>query len=194
MRGRMMRWVACVLASTTVLVAACAPTPTTPPTSTTTTTVVDPLPQTPVGDDAIALNQIQLIGSHNSYHVAPDPRILSLRTPLAGAFPAIAGALGDPAALNYTHASIPDQLAAGIRTFELDTWADPDGGRFTNPKLNANFGIHDDELDYAALAEPGFKVFHIVDIDQRSRCVSLELCLTQIRSFSDAHPDHLPII
>jgi len=194
MRGRTKRWVASALAAATVLVAACAPTPTTPPASTTTTTVVDPLPQTPVGDDAIRLNQIQLVGSHNSYHVAPDPQILGLLNTLAGAFPALASGLGDPNALNYTHASIPDQLAAGIRTFELDTWADPTGNRFSNPKLNANFGFHDPQLDYAALAQPGFKVFHIVDIDQRSRCVSLELCLEQIRTFSNAHPDHLPII
>jgi hypothetical protein len=186
--------VAGAFACATVLLAACAPTPTSPPTTTTTTTVVDPLPQTPVGDDLIRLNQIQLIGSHNSYHVAPDARVISLLDAAAGAFPSIAGALGDPKDLDYTHASIPDQLAAGIRTFELDTWVDPTGGRFSTPKLNANFGLHDYTLDYAGLAQPGFKVFHIVDIDQRSRCVSLELCLTQIRTFSDAHPDHLPII
>src|SRR5215218_10075110 len=109
MRGRMKRWVACVLASTTVLVAACAPTPTTPPTSTTTTTVVDPLPQTPVGDDAIRLNQIQLIWSHNSYHVAPAPEILSLLTTPAAAFPPLAGVLGDRNDLTTPPAPIPDQ-------------------------------------------------------------------------------------
>jgi hypothetical protein len=184
----------CALACAGVLLAACAPTPTTPPPPSTTTTVVDPLPQTPVGDDAIRLNQIQLLGSHNSYHVAPDPQIISLLKTFASAFPSIAGALGDPSSLNYTHASIPDQLAAGIRTFELDTYADPTGGRFDNPKLNANVGFHDPQLDYAALQEPGFKVFHIVDVDQRSRCATLHLCLQQIRDWSDAHPGHLPIV
>jgi hypothetical protein len=182
-----------VLACAGALVAACTPTPTPTPSSTT-TTVVDPLPQTPVGDDAIRLNQIQLIGSHNSYHIAPDGSILTLLSTLATAFPSIAGGLGDPLSLNYTHASLPDQLAAGIRTFELDTWADPTGGRFSNPKLNANFGFHDPQLDYAALAQPGFKVLHIVDIDQRSQCTLLDQCLAQIKAFSDAHPDHLPII
>ena len=102
-----MRWVACVVACSAVLLAACAPTPTTPPpTTTTTTTVVDPLPQAPVGDDAIRLNQIQLLGSHNSYHVAPDPSILNLLRAAASAFPAVASALGDPNALDYTHAPI----------------------------------------------------------------------------------------
>jgi hypothetical protein len=185
-------WVALV-AAVTVVVAACAPPTTTPPPSTT-TTVVDPAPQAPVGDDLIRLNQIQLLGSHNSYHVAPDPRVIDLLKAAASAFPALAGGLGDPSSLDYTHAPIPDQLAAGIRTFELDTYADPTGGRFANPKLNANFGFHDPELDYDALAQPGFKVFHIVDIDQRSRCTSLVLCLTLMKDWSDAHPGHLPIV
>jgi hypothetical protein len=177
-----------------VLIAACAPTGITPPTtSTTTTTVVDPSPQTPVGDDQIKLNQIQEIGTHNSYHVAPDAGILTVLENLAKAVPAVAGSLGDPSQLDYTHRSIPDQLAAGNRTFELDTWADPTGGRFTNPKVNSFLGFHDTQLDYAALKQPGFKVFHIVDLDQRSRCVTLVLCLTQMRDWSDAHPDHMPV-
>jgi hypothetical protein len=175
-----------------LVLVACAPTGSTP-TSTTTTTVADPNPQTPVGDDLIHLNQIQEIGTHNSYHVAPEAGILTILENLAKGFPSIASSLGDPSQLDYTHQSIPDQLAAGNRTFELDTWADPTGGRFTNPKLNALFGFHDPQLDYTALKQPGFKVFHIVDIDQRSRCVTLTLCLNQMRDWSDAHPDHMPV-
>jgi hypothetical protein len=182
-----------LVVSIVVVVAACAPTVSPPPTSTTTTTVVDPSPQTPVGDDQIHLNQVQEIGTHNSYHVAPDPFILTLLEDLAKAVPQVAGALGDPTQLNYTHGSIPDQLAAGNRTFELDTWADPTGNRFSNPKLNANAGFHDPQLDYAGLKQPGFKVFHIADVDQRSRCVTLTFCLDQMRDWSDAHPDHMPV-
>ncbi len=173
--------------------ASCIP-PAPAPGPTTTTTVVDPLPQNPVGDDAIRLNQVQLVGSHNSYHVAPDARVIEVLKAAARAFPGIAGGLGDPSSLDYTHASLPDQLAAGIRTFELDVYADPTGRRFTQPKLNALFGFNDPELDVASLREPGFKVFHIVDVDQRSRCALLTTCLDQLRSWSDAHPGHLPVI
>ncbi|MCC6225704.1 MAG: phosphatidylinositol-specific phospholipase C1-like protein [Microthrixaceae bacterium] len=187
-------WITASLAVAALVSAACVPSPPQPGPTTTTTTVVDPLPQTPVGDDTVRLNQIQLAGSHNSYHVAPERRIIDLLVAGAAAFPAIAGGLGDPASLDYTHASLPDQLAAGIRTFELDVWADPAGGRFTYPKLDAIFGFRDPELDAASLREPGFKVFHIADIDQRSRCALLETCLSELRTWSDAHPGHLPVI
>lgn len=186
-------WAAGLLAVAALLSAACVPSPPQPG-PTTTTTVVDPLPQTPAGDDTVRLNQIQLAGSHNSYHVAPDSRIVDLLVVAARAFAAIAGGLGDPASLDYTHASLPDQLAAGIRTFELDVWADPTGGRFTYPKLDAIFGFRDPELDAASLREPGFKVFHIADIDQRTRCALLATCLGELRAWSDAHPGHLPVI
>jgi hypothetical protein len=174
-------------------VIACTPTVKPPAMSTTPTTVVDPSPQTPVGDDQVRLNQIQEIGTHNSYHEAPDPQILTVLEGLASAVPQVASSLGDPSELNYTHGSIPSQLAAGNRTFELDTWADPTGNRFTVPKLNANLGFHDPQLDYAGLEQPGFKVFHIVDVDQRSPCVTLTYCLNQMRDWSDAHPDHMPV-
>lgn len=181
------------VAAVAVLLGACVAPP--PPTGPTTpTTVVDPLPQTPVGDDAVRLNEIQLVGSHNSYHVAPDARILAILEAAARAFPAVAGGMGDPASLDYTHASLPDQLTAGIRTFELDVWADPTGNRFTYPKLDALFGFRDPFLDQAALWVAGFKVFHIADVDQRTRCTRLADCLGELRAWSDAHPGHMPVI
>jgi hypothetical protein len=44
------------------------------------------------------------------------------------------------------------------------------------------------------MQEPGFKVFHIQEVDYRSTCLTFVLCLTELRTWSDAHPDHLPII
>jgi hypothetical protein len=182
--------VAIVVVVGLVVAAACSPqaAPATPPT----TTVVDPLPQDPVGDDLVRLNQVQFLGSHNSYHLAPDPFIMWLLVTGARLFPQIAAGLGDPTELDYTHPPLTDQLAAGIRTFELDVWADPEGGRFANPKLPANFGYRD-PLIPAGLEEPGFKVFHIVDVDYGTRCVSLRVCLEELRAWSDDHPGHLPI-
>jgi len=159
----------------------------------TTTTVAVGYPATPVGDDQIHLNQIQLVGTHNSYHIAPAPQILDLISSAAAAVPAISAGLGNPASLNYTHASIPQQLARGIRTFEFDIWADPTGNRFANPALAANLGFTD-PLRPTGLEVPGFKVFHIVDVDWRTECVSLQVCLGEIRTWSNAHPGHLPIV
>ncbi len=159
----------------------------------TTTTVPDGYPSTPVGDDLVALNEIQLVGTHNSYHVAPVAPILELLSGGANAFPGLAAGLGNPRSLGYTHASIPQQLARGVRTFEFDVYADPDGGRFSNPLLAPLVLIGDPGVP-AGLAEPGFKVLHIADIDWRTRCVSLARCLADIRAYSDANPEHLPII
>ena len=64
-------------------------------------------------DDAVALNQIQVIGSHNSYHVSNFDRIGGL-SPLA-------------ATLDYTHDPLPEQLDEGLRSFELDVFRQDDG-------------------------------------------------------------------
>jgi hypothetical protein len=159
----------------------------------TTTTVPSGYPTTPVGDDQIRLNQIQLVGTHNSYHIAPSADVLGLLSTAASAFPQVAGGLGDPNSLNYTHAPIPLQLARGIRTFEFDIWADPTGHRFENPLLSSVLGYHD-PFAPTDLGQPGFKVFHIVDIDWRTQCSTLQVCLGAIRTWSDANPGHLPII
>ena len=43
------------------------------------------------------------------------------------------------------------------------------------------------------MKQPGFKVFHIQDIDYRSNCPTFKLCLQELKKWSDAHPDHHPI-
>jgi hypothetical protein len=146
----------------------------------------------PVGDEFVRLNEIQLIGSHNSYKLAPDAAILQWLTFGAAAVPQVGTALGDPAQLNYEHQPLPAQLSNGIRTFELDIFADPQGGKFANPLLPQilNLGLPRP----AGMDEPGMKVLHIQDIDYRSTCPTLVACLTQMRVWSDTQPDHLPII
>ena len=73
------------------------------------------------------LNQIQVIGTHNSYHIAPASSILELV--------ASTGRAG-PRALDYTHRPFAEQFARlGIRQIELDVFADPKGGLFAEPHL-----------------------------------------------------------
>lgn len=59
-------------------------------------------------DDAVALNQIQVIGSHNSYHISN--------------FDQIGGLSPAAVALDYTHQPLTEQLDGGLRSFELDVW------------------------------------------------------------------------
>jgi len=174
------------------VLAGCVPTDPLPGPATT-TTLQPGTPTTPLGDDMVRLNQIQLIGSHNSYHVAPPTAILDLLRWAASIAPDVAGHLGNPNSLDYTHATIDQQLLRGLRTFELDIYADPDGGRFSNPILMGLVGGSDPLLP-TGLDVPGFKILHIADIDWRSRCSSLDVCLGIMRQWSDAHPGHLPVI
>lgn len=44
------------------------------------------------------------------------------------------------------------------------------------------------------MASPGFKVLHMPDVDFRSSCLTLVACLSLIKDWSDAHPDHAPIL
>lgn len=149
------------------------PTTTTRPSSTTSPTAAT---------DSLRLDQIQVIGTHNSFHVAPDPAELAL---LAAQNP-------DQAAhRTYTHAPIPEQLdTEQIRQFELDIYRDAKGGLFAHPKFReqADLGPTD-----PVMAKPGIKVMHEQDIDYRSVCLTLRQCLTEIKAWSDAHPTHVPI-
>src|SRR5437764_11668730 len=73
------------------------------------------------------LNQMQVIGTHNSYHIAPAPAVLET----------IASAGRRRAeGLDYTHRPLADQFTRlGIRQIELDVFADPKGGLFAAPSL-----------------------------------------------------------
>jgi hypothetical protein len=44
------------------------------------------------------------------------------------------------------------------------------------------------------MLKPGFKVFHIPDVDYLSTCATLVGCLGEVDRWSRAHPNHLPIM
>lgn len=145
------------------------------------------------GSGGLRLNEVQVLGTHNSYHVAPEPRLLQKLIDLAAQIPGVAEDLGDPTSLDYTHLPLDEQLDAGLRTFELDITADPTGGTFADPKGPGVLGVPDPVVP-TDMEEPGIKVFHIVDIDQISTCQTLAICLETIRAWSDENPDHEPIV
>lgn len=134
--------------------------------------------------DALRLNQIQMIGSHNSYKLKP-------RAELSGA---LAGLVPDLATeIEYGHLPLAEQLEDhGIRQFELDVLPDPEGGLYRTPAALEILGI--DEAPDAALDEPGFKVQHIQDVDFETTCPTFTACLADIEAWSSANPDHLPVM
>src|ERR1700761_9127505 len=135
-------------------------------------------------DRNLKLNDLLTVGTHNSYKTQPPDAILAL----------IRAAAPDRAIeLDYGHRPLSEQLDAGARQLEIDVYSDPKGGRFLNPAGLRAANIALDPARRAALAEPGFKVMHVPDIDVFSACVRLRECLGIVRRWSLAHPDHAPI-
>ena len=135
---------------------------------------------------AIALSTIQMIGSHNSYKKAMPANVMVL---LEWVEPAVAQSL------DYSHIPIEEQLALGLRVFEIDVFHDPEGARFSRPLgrwLHPLTQAFNDQ-EQTQLNAPGLKVLHIQDIDYRSHCLTFGDCLRIFRAFSDANPEHLPI-
>ncbi len=147
----------------------------------------------------LRLNDIQLIGTHNSYHIEPDPAILKLMTQTnykqSAAWPASRLA----PAISYTFPPLDVQLAYGIRHFEIDVFHDPTGKRFSNPGAYVSLAkrrIPSQSTFSQSLQmdAPGFKVMHAADLDVRSTCATLKDCLTLVRAWSDQNPGHMPIV
>ncbi len=140
-------------------------------------------------DSSLKLNQIQVIGTHNSYHAgiaANEARVWQAKYPDAYR------------ALDYQHPTLSRQLDAGVRQIELDIFADTQGGRYAHPSgpvTVAAAGLPaDPPFDPSHLMDkPGFKVMHVQDVDYRSTCQPLTACLQQVGDWSRAHPGHIPI-
>ncbi len=140
-------------------------------------------------DKLVHVNQIQVIGSHNSYHAGFAPsehKYLEMKSPqtLRG--------------LDYKHAPLGDQLTGGVRQVEIDIYNDPEGGRFAHPaivKAVAAAGLPaDPDFDpNHEMSKPGFKVMHVQDLDERVTCHTFVSCLTAIHTWSGQHPRALPI-
>ncbi len=135
-------------------------------------------------NDAVRINQIQVIGTHNSYHAGLAPgvaKILQAQNPKAFA------------ALDYKHPSLTAQLDGGVRQLEIDVFADAKGGLYAHPYLERQAGTEAEANPGGVMDKPGFKVMHVQDIDQRSVCEPLIACLAEVRDWLRNHPDSLPV-
>ena len=134
----------------------------------------------------LSLNDIQMIGSHNSYKQPLNPKIFVLIAKYDS---------GAAAKINYSHPTLTKQLELGLRHLEIDIVKDKFGGRFSYPKgetLTEQTIITSAERKQ--LDEPGLKVMHIPDLDFGSHCILFQRCLDQLIKFSEQQPDHLPIV
>jgi len=139
--------------------------------------------------DPLKINQIQTLGSHNSYHKRANKPVLNFLKGLAFALPKEY----NPKDLDYAHEPLLIQLDSfNLRSFEIDIYADPKGGQFYKRKKNNLLGKCRD-CNINELKEPGFKVLHIPDIDYNTHYYTFTSMLLDFKIWSDAHPDHLPI-
>jgi hypothetical protein len=137
-------------------------------------------------DANLRLDQIQVIGTAESYKQRPDRALLRLIR--------LGGKKADVEAVDYGLPPIPAQLDADVRALAFDVAYDPEGGAYKNP-AGANMVMDLLPDTYVkTMSKPGFKVIHVLDVDYRSSCLALSDCLGEVAAWSSAHPRHLPIV
>lgn len=134
--------------------------------------------------DALPMNAIQAVGTHNSYKLAIPAAEMALLSAMA---PEMARTL------DYAHAPLTEQLEAGARQLEIDVLNDPDPGRYADP-LTRRLVPAAEPYDLEPLRRPGLKVLHVQDVDYRSSCPLFVECLAQVAAWSRANPDHAPLL
>jgi hypothetical protein len=135
-------------------------------------------------DANLRLDQLQVVGTAESYKQRPAPALLNLIR---------MGGKKGVEALDYGQAPLAAQLDGDVRALQFDIAYDPQGGAYKNP---AGASMAMELLPDAYLkemAKPGFKVIHVLDVDYRSSCPAFRECLKQVAAWSQAHPHHLPI-
>ncbi|WP_254640017.1 phosphatidylinositol-specific phospholipase C1-like protein [Chitinophaga sp. GbtcB8] len=134
--------------------------------------------------DDLHMNRIQVIGSHNSYKKAIDPALFKVFQQKDSV---------SASKIDYEHIPLTAQLDMGLLNLEIDAYADEKGGRYAHPKgLDWAPGQPPFDPD-GVMNQPGFKVFHIPDLDFRSYCLTLKQGLQDLKAWSDKHPDHYPV-
>ena len=141
--------------------------------------------------EEVRLNQIQVIGTHNSYHIAPHPELIQL-IQITGKRLA--------ESLDYSHRPLTEQMELlGIRQIELDVFHDPKGGHYSNPQARKTLktlgkDAGPDPNASGQMDNPGLKVLHVQDIDYNSSARTFKDALVQVRNWSQKHPKHIPVM
>ena len=136
-------------------------------------------------EDTVRMNQLQYLGTHNSYHRRVRADIFDL---LLVYIPDVAPTL------EYAHLSLTEQFSTqGIRQIELDVFHDPEGGLYAAHQALTLFE-ENPASGIPALSEPGMKVLHVQEVDYETTCYLFTACLQEIKQWSDTNPNHLPIM
>ncbi len=134
-------------------------------------------------DANLKLNDIQTVGTHNSYKQFITPKLYAM----------VLKANKRAIEIDYGHPTLTTELDDGARGLEIDVAYDPKGGLYAHPLGARMSGEPVAQGFEAAMTQPGYKVLHIQDIDFRASCWTFVACLKEIRAWSRAHPGHTPI-
>ena len=139
--------------------------------------------------EELKINQLQVIGSHNSYRQRTSAPILQyLFDNLDQLPPGFT-----PLVWDYDHVTLEEQFSDfGIRSIELDVYNDPDGGLFYYRIGNGSVGA-DPNSNEPKLLEPGLKVMHFPDLDYNTHYLTFKDALTAVKNWSASNPNHVPI-
>lgn len=162
----------------------------------------------------LKVNQIQVLGTHNSYAQPVDPNLIEYVSKIVDQskgkmFEGMSkeqleffkeyhpNTISFKESLMYDHPSFNEQLDYGLRSLELDVYYDPTGNRFNKPagyEYLKSVGVNNlASHNTTDLDKPGFKVLHMADIDFRSKYPTLKLALQQIKNWSESNPEHIPL-
>ncbi len=140
-------------------------------------------PRADIGS-TVRMNEVQYLGTHNSYHLRLRDDLFQLLSDFDAEL---------ALSLDYQHVPLMEQFSSqGIRQIELDIFHDPEGGLYADRHALALVG-DDIASGLPELDEPGLKVLHVQEVDYESTCYTFKACLAEIKTWSDAHPGHLPI-
>lgn len=138
-------------------------------------------------DNALRLNQIQYLSSHNSYRKHTDKAIYTFLKNFEGILPY------NLTEWEYDHVDIYTQLEKyGVRHVELDIYGDKAGGRFYE-RAGYTWTARDAASNVEALKQPGLKILHLPDVDFETHYHTFKEALSDIKRWSDDYPDHLPV-
>ncbi len=135
------------------------------------------------------MNELQLVGTHNSYHLAPDAVAMEL---IQAAVPT------EARSLDNSQRSLTDQFELlGVRHIELDVYLDPEGKLYQKPvayRMATQQKADVPKYDPAGkMTTPGIKVLHSPDFDFRTTVYTLRDALAQVKKWSDGNRRHVPL-
>ncbi len=146
-------------------------------------------PSNPLSENQ-KINQVQIIGSHNSYKLNLDEKVRDFLLANKELLPADF----EPQYWDYSNATLDSQLNIyKLRSIELDLFYDPEGVLYNYSKAGQLWGENPPALSSIAPLSRGLKVLHYPDFDYKSIFPTFLDALKEMKKWSENQPGHFPV-